>query len=84
MYADDADNLAKSLEVMVMKLEALHEDTRPLVLQNLLIKTKVKVIGGLVDEIMLSLHTRDNDIETLESFKRVVQSTADHIKKSVR
>ncbi|KAG0714738.1 hypothetical protein GWK47_013555 [Chionoecetes opilio] len=41
---------AESLEVMVMALEALHEEAKPLGLEVSWLKTKVQVFGDLLDE----------------------------------
>ncbi|KAG0730476.1 Transposon TX1 uncharacterized protein [Chionoecetes opilio] len=41
---------AESLEVLVMALEALHEETKPLGLEVSWLKTKVQVFGDLLDE----------------------------------
>ncbi|KAG0713019.1 Protein fantom [Chionoecetes opilio] len=59
---------AESLEVLVMALEALHEEAKPLGLEVSWLKTKVQVFGGLLDEAVQSLHAGGEDIEILESF----------------
>ena len=53
VFADDAVILAESLEVLVLALETLHEDAKPLGLQVSWPKTKVQVFGGLLDETVL-------------------------------
>lgn len=50
VFADDAVILAESLKVLVMALEALHEETKPLGDQVSWAKTKVQVFRGLLDE----------------------------------
>ncbi|KAG0710786.1 putative epidermal cell surface receptor [Chionoecetes opilio] len=59
---------AESLEVLVMALEALHEEAKPLGLEVSWLKTKVQVFGGLLDEAVQSVHACGEDIEILESF----------------
>ncbi|KAG0719308.1 Protein l(2)37Cc [Chionoecetes opilio] len=48
---------AESLEVLVMALEALHEEAKPLRLEVSWLKTKVQVFGDLLDE---AVHTRSS------------------------
>ncbi|KAG0723103.1 G-protein coupled receptor moody [Chionoecetes opilio] len=48
---------AESLEVLVMALEALHEEAKPLGLEVSWLKTKVHEFGGLLDE---TVHTRQS------------------------
>ncbi|KAG0726291.1 Ubiquitin carboxyl-terminal hydrolase 30 [Chionoecetes opilio] len=50
VFADDAVIFAESLEVLVMALEALHEEAKPLGLKVSWLKTKVQVFGDLLDE----------------------------------
>ncbi|KAG0724746.1 hypothetical protein GWK47_039977 [Chionoecetes opilio] len=59
---------AESLEVLVMALEALHEEAKPLGLEVSWLKTKVQVFGDLLDETVQSVHACGEDIEILESF----------------
>ncbi|KAG0715742.1 Cyclin-dependent kinase 8 [Chionoecetes opilio] len=59
---------AESLEVLVMALEALHEEAKPLGLEVSWLKTKVQMFGGLLDETVQSVHACSEDIEILESF----------------
>ncbi|KAG0725627.1 hypothetical protein GWK47_038257 [Chionoecetes opilio] len=47
---------AESLEVLVMALEALHEEAKPLGLEVSWLKTKVQVFGDLLDEAVQSVH----------------------------
>ena len=68
VFADDAVILAESLEVLVLALETLHEETKPLGLQVSWTKTKVQVFGGLLDETVQSVHACGEDIEILETF----------------
>ena len=56
VFADDAAIFAESLEVLVMALEALHEEVRPLGLNVSWAKTKVQVFGGVLDETVQSVH----------------------------
>ncbi|KAG0711750.1 Major facilitator superfamily domain-containing protein 1 [Chionoecetes opilio] len=58
----------ESLEVLVMALEALHEEAKSLGLEVSWLKTKVQVFGGLLDETVQSVHACGEDIEILESF----------------
>ncbi|KAG0721849.1 Mitochondrial ribonuclease P protein 1 [Chionoecetes opilio] len=46
VFADDAVIFAESLEVLVMALEALHEEAKPLGLEVSWLTTKVQVFGG--------------------------------------
>ncbi|KAG0720034.1 DNA mismatch repair protein Mlh1 [Chionoecetes opilio] len=59
---------AELLEVLVMALEALHEEAKPLGLEVSWLKTKVQVFGGLLDETVESVYACGEDIEILESF----------------
>ncbi|KAG0710422.1 DNA polymerase alpha catalytic subunit [Chionoecetes opilio] len=68
VFADDAVIFAESLEVLVMALEALHEEAKPLGLEVSWLKTKVQVFGGLLDETVQSVHACGEDIEILECF----------------
>ena len=63
-FADDAVISAESLEVLVMALEALHEEAKPLGLQVSWPKTKVQVFGGLLDKTVQA----SEDIDILDSF----------------
>ncbi|KAG0724046.1 hypothetical protein GWK47_005282 [Chionoecetes opilio] len=54
VFADDAVIFAESLEVLVMALEALHEEAKPLGLEVSWLKTKVQVFGDLLDEAVQS------------------------------
>ena len=66
IFADDAAIFTESLEVLVMALEALHEEVKPLGLKVSWAKTKV--FGGVLDENVQSLHACCEDIEVLKSF----------------
>ncbi|KAG0724267.1 putative uncharacterized transposon-derived protein F52C9.6 [Chionoecetes opilio] len=68
VFADDAVIFAESLEVLVMALEALHEEAKPLGLEVSWLKTKVQVFGDLLDEAVQSVHACGEDTEILESF----------------
>ena len=63
--ADNAAIFAESLEVLVMVLEALHKEAKPLGLQVFWAKTKVQVFGDLLDEIVQSIHVCGENIEYL-------------------
>ena len=67
-FADDAVIFAESLEVLVLALEALHEDAKPLGLKVSWIKTKVQVFGDLLDEAVRSVHVCGENIDILDSF----------------
>ncbi|KAG0721777.1 hypothetical protein GWK47_000643 [Chionoecetes opilio] len=54
---------AESLEVLVMALEALHEEAKPLGLEASWLKTKVQVFRSLLDETVKSVHACRYDIE---------------------
>ncbi|KAG0724748.1 LINE-1 retrotransposable element ORF2 protein [Chionoecetes opilio] len=68
VLADDVVIFAESLVVLVMALEALHEEAKPLGLEVSWLKTKVQVFGDLLDEAVQSVHACGEDIEILESF----------------
>ncbi|KAG0710420.1 Regulator of nonsense transcripts 3A [Chionoecetes opilio] len=68
VFVDQKVIFAESLEVLVMTLEALHEEAKPLGLEVSWLKTKVQVFGGLLDETVQSVHVCGEDIEILESF----------------
>ena len=69
-FADDAAIFTESLEVLVMALDALHEEVKPLGLKVSWAKTKVQVFGGVLDETVpiQSVHVCGEDIEILKSF----------------
>ena len=67
-FADDAVLLAESLDVLVMALEVLDEEAKPLGLKVSWTKTKVQAFGGLLDDTVQSVHACGEDIEVLESF----------------
>ena len=68
VFADDAAVFAESLEVLVMALEALHDEVKRLGLTASWVKTKVQVFGGVLDETVHSVHACGEDIEILKSF----------------
>ena len=61
-------SVAESLEVLVMALEALHEEVKPLGLKVSWAKTKVQVFGGVLDETVQYVHACGEDIEILKNF----------------
>ncbi|KAG0726090.1 hypothetical protein GWK47_037303 [Chionoecetes opilio] len=85
VFADDAVIFAESMEVLVMALEALHEEVKHLGLEVSWLKTKVQVFGGLLDETVQSVHACGKDIEILENLHTLVAQSimmAGHVKKS--
>ncbi|KAG0723488.1 G-protein coupled receptor moody [Chionoecetes opilio] len=59
VFADDAVIFAESLEVLVMALEALHEEANPLGPEVNWLKTKVQAFGGLEyeeEELMAAMN----------------------------
>ena len=68
VFADDTAIFAESLKVLVMALEALHEEAKLLGLHISWAKTKVQVFKGLLDETVQSVHTCGEDIEILEKY----------------
>ena len=54
VFGDDAVIFAKSMEILVMALEALHEEVKPLGLKVSWAKTRVEVFGGVLDETVQS------------------------------
>ena len=62
VFADDAAIFAEALDVLVMALEALHEEVKPLELKVSWPKTKVHVFG------VQSVHVYGKDIEILKNF----------------
>ena len=60
--ADNATIFADSMEVLVMALEALHEEVKPLGLTVSWAKTNVQVFGGVLDETIQSVHECGKDI----------------------
>ena len=68
VFADDAAIFVESLEVLLMALEALHEEVKPLGLQVSWAKTKVQAFGGVLDETVQSVHARGEDIEIFRNF----------------
>ncbi|KAG0720572.1 putative aarF domain-containing protein kinase 1 [Chionoecetes opilio] len=86
VFADDAVIFAESLEVLVMALEALHEEAKPLGLEVSWLKTKVQVFGSLLDETVQSVHACGEDIarswKVLHTLVAQSIMTAGHVKKS--
>ena len=68
VFADEATIFAESLEVMVMVLEALHEEVKPLGLKVSRAKTKVQVFEGILGETVQSVHACVEVIEILKNF----------------
>ena len=68
-FADDAVIFTESLEVLVMALEALHEEAKPLGVQVSWPKTKVHVFRSLLGETVQSIHACGEDIDIFDSFK---------------
>ena len=68
VFADDAAIFVESLEVLVMALEALHEEVKPLTLKVSWAKTKVQLLGGLLEGTVYYVHACGEDIEILEKF----------------
>ena len=68
VFADDVVILAESLEVLMLALEALHDDAKPLGLQVSWPKTKVQVFVGLLDETVQSVRVCGEDIDISENF----------------
>ena len=58
VFADDVAIFAESLYVLVMALEALHDEVKPLGLKVSWAKTKVQVFGGVQDEEGTSVRRR--------------------------
>ena len=68
VFADDAVIFAESLEVLVMALEVLHEEAKPLGLKVSWPKTKVQDFGGLLDDTVQSVLACGEDVEISENF----------------
>ena len=68
LFANDAVIFAESLEVLVMALEALHKEVKPIGLQVSWPKTEVQVFGGLLGETTQSIHECGEHINILDSF----------------
>ena len=51
-----------------MALEVLHEEVKPLGLKVSLVRTKVQVFGGALDETVQSVQACGEDIEILKNF----------------
>ena len=66
VFANDATIFTESLEVLVMALEALHGELKPLGLKVSRAKTKIQVFGGVLDETVQSVHACDEDIKVLK------------------
>ena len=84
VFANDVI-FAESLEILVMALEVLHEGAKPLGLQVSWPKTKVQVLGGLLDETVQSIHACGVAIDILDSFTFLGTwsiTMIDHVKKS--
>ncbi|XP_045118097.1 uncharacterized protein LOC123508419 [Portunus trituberculatus] len=67
-FVDGAVFFTESLEVLLMTLEALHKEVKPLGIQISCHKTKDQVFGALLDETVQSFHAYGEDIDISESF----------------
>ena len=67
-FADDAVIFAETLDVLVLALEALSEESKPLGLAVSWVKTKAQDFGNLLGRDTQSVHACGEDIEILESF----------------
>ena len=72
VFADDAAIFAESLEVMVMALEALHEEVKPLGVKISSGKTKVPVFRGVLDDTVQAVPAWSEDIEILKNSHTLV------------
>lgn len=66
-FPDDAFILIKLLEILVMTLEALHKDTKPVRIQVSWAITLAQVFGGTLDETVQSVHLCAKDTEILRN-----------------
>ena len=73
-FADDVAILSKSLETLVVALEAFNNEVKPLGLE--VSKTKVQGFGGILGDPVQSVHACGENIEVTESFIYLVQFTA--------
>ena len=60
------------MEVLVMALEALHEEVKPSGLRVSWAKTKVRVFGGVLDETVQCVHASGEHIEILKNSHTLV------------
>lgn len=72
VFADYAIILAKSLNVLALALEALRNGAKLLGFSVSLAKTKVQVLGGLMDEAAELVQACCEDIEVIESVTYLV------------
>lgn len=63
LFADDA----VTLQVLLFALDSVHEEAKPLWLDVSWPKTKVQVLGNLLDKTAQSIHACAKDIETSEN-----------------
>ena len=68
VFADDAVIFAETLEVLVLALETLSEEAKPLGLKVSWAKTKIQDFGDLLDGAVQSVQVCGEDVELLESF----------------
>ena len=85
VFADDAIIFAESLDVLVVALKTIHEKTKLLRHQISSPKNKIRVIGGVLDETLLSIHACGEDILISWKASHTVLAKfitmVDHIKK---
>ena len=67
-FADDAVNLAETLDVLVGALEALNEESDPLGLWVPWVKTKIQAFHDILDAAILSVLVCGEDVEVTERF----------------
>ncbi|KAG0718622.1 Importin subunit alpha-1 [Chionoecetes opilio] len=65
VFADDAVIFAESLEVLVMALEALHEEAKPLGLEVSWLKTKVQGPSLSLEEIINGIKCNDSSTQLM-------------------
>lgn len=68
VFAEDVVFFRESLDVLLIALEVLHKEAKPLELQASWVQTKVQVFGGLLDESVQSVHACGEDIDVFENF----------------
>lgn len=67
VFPDDALILIKLLEILVMTLQALYKDTKPVRIQVSWAITVAQVFEGTLDETVQSVHASAKDTEILRN-----------------
>ena len=67
-FADDAVIFAETLDILLVVLEVLNEESEPLGLWVSWVKTKIQAFNDILDAALLSVPVCGEDVEVKERF----------------